>query len=137
MIDISYNFKVFSVGSVQVTNEMKHIAATISIPNASKVKATVSLFAVGKDFLPILATSFLQFDTSLKSYMVVYEKNAVATPSAKSYTSSIGRRRQADRLIHFESRNVTNNSRFPSRAFEYTGDGFITCVKFTFNVSRF
>jgi len=36
-------------------------------------------------------------------------------------------------LIYFESRNVTNASRFPSRAFEYSGNEYITYVGFSFN----
>ncbi len=93
------------------------------------------------NFMPAISGwPFNKDDAASKSFTVVYVRNATATPSTSTvtkYTSSIGRRQPDDRLIHFESRNVTNHSRFPSRAFEYTGDDSITCVKFAFNVSRF
>lgn len=131
------NLKVFSEGTVQVTNEMKNIDATISVPNARNVTATISLYGFGMNLMPIMSGwPFEKGENSLKSYTVVYVKNAT-TINEKTYASnSIGSRQPGDRLIYFESRNVTNVSRFPSRAFEYSGVDSITYVGFSFNVRR-
>lgn len=122
-----------------VTNEMKNIDATISIPNARNVTATISLRGFGMNFMPIIrGWPFDKDESTPKSYTVVYVKNATATPSGKSFASNaIGSRQTGDQLIYFESRNVTNVSRFPSRAFEYSGEDSITYVGFSFNVSSF
>lgn len=117
---------------------MKNIEATISIPHAHNVTATISLRGFGMNLMPILqGWPFDKEDTSPKSYTVIYVKNATARPSEKTVASnSIGNRQPGDQLIYFESRNVTNVSRFPSRAFEYSGDEYsITYVGFAFNVS--
>lgn len=123
---------------MDVSNETKKIEATISIPNARNVTATISLRGFVMILMPTLQRwPFDKEDTSAKSYTVVYVKNATSTPSNKTFASnSIGNRQPGDQLIYFESRNVTNVSRFPSRAFEYSGDEYaITYVGFAFNVS--
>lgn len=91
------------------------------------------------NLMPILrGWPFDKDDTASKSYTVVYVKNATASQSGKTFASnSIGCRQTGDQLIYFESRNVTNVSRFPSRAFEYSGDDLITYVGFAFNVRFF
>lgn len=134
------NSKVFSEGTVQVTNELKNIDATISIPNARNVTATITLSGFGMNLVPVLSGwPFNKEDKSPKSYTVVYVKNATSASarSEKTFASNaIGSRQPGDGLIYFESRNVTNVSRFPSRAFEYSGVDSITYVGFSFNVSR-
>ncbi|XP_037035160.1 uncharacterized protein LOC119073661 [Bradysia coprophila] len=95
--------------------------------------ATVPLHGFGKDLIPLLSRlPYKKDDESTNSYTVVYVKNA-RPPKKPSASNSIGARQKGDRLIHFESRNVTNISRFPSRAFEYSGDESITYVRFAFN----
>ncbi len=79
--------------------------------------------------------NLLRKDYETKSVTFIYKRNAIQS-TAKPFASqnAIGHRRKNDSLIHFESRNVTNVSRFPSRAFEYSGDEYITYVGFSFNV---
>lgn len=72
-----------------------------------------------------------------RSLAMVFVKNATRSAEAKnSSKNAIGVRRLGDELLYFESRNVTNASRFPSRSFEYVGDDrtSITYVGFSFNV---
>lgn len=77
-------------------------------------------------------------DYIIRSLAFVYKKNATNPIGIKSFAqNAIGRRRKGDELIYFQSRNVTNASRFPSRAFEYSGSNeYITYVGFSFNVSK-
>lgn len=73
-----------------------------------------------------------------KSFAMIYVKNATSSATRKQYSqNAIGSRQMGDELLYFESRNVTNGSRFPSRSFEYTGSDKtrITYVGFSFNVS--
>lgn len=118
---------------VQAVNKMRKFVATISIPYASNVTATLSIHGFNMNSM-LEAYSFDKEVTSSKSYTVVYVKNA--TKSERTFaTNSIGIRQPGDQLIYFESRNITNYSRFPSRAFEYAGEDSITYVGFAFNVS--
>lgn len=73
------------------------------------------------------------YDT--KSITFIHKKSAHPLQVKRFAQNAIGRRRKNDELVYFESRNVTNGSRFPSRAFEYFGFGYITYVGFSFNVS--
>lgn len=118
---------------------MKNIAATISIYNALNVTATISIYGFGTTLIPALrGWPFQKDDLESKSFTIVYMKNAIAATAEKQYAkNSIGNRQPGDGLIYFESRNVTNVSRFPSRAFEYSGDDSITYVGFSFNVRVF
>lgn len=95
-----------------------HINATLSC------KATLKIYKE-KDYRSYLGDK--------QSMIIIYVKNKspIQKPFAKN---SIGKRLSGDRLIHFESRNVTNNSRFPSRSFDYNGKDYITYVGFSFNV---
>lgn len=73
-----------------------------------------------------------------KSITMIYVKNATSSATIKPYSqNAIGSRQKGDELLHFESRNVTNVSRFPSKSFEYSGNDQtrITYVGFSFNVS--
>jgi len=73
-----------------------------------------------------------------QSIAMIYVKNATSSATKKSYSqNAIGSRQKGDELLYFESRNVTNVNRFPSRSFEYSGNGQtrITYVGFSFNVS--
>lgn len=70
-----------------------------------------------------------------KSLTFLYTKDAF--PSTKPYVlTSIGKRQNSDELLHFEHRNVTNYSRFPSKVFSYNGGEYLTYVRFSFNVRR-
>lgn len=122
---------------MEVTNEMKNVDATVSIYNALNVTATISMYGYGSSLMPTLRRwPFTDKDYSVKSYTIVYIKSASeADPNKKFSRNSIGARQLGDQLIYFESRNVTNISRFPSRAFEYSGDDSITYVGFSFNVN--
>lgn len=69
---------------------------------------------------------------------MILVKNAFSPAETKPYSqNAIGKRQHGDELLYFVSRNVTNNSRFPSKSFEYVGDDTtqITYVGFSFNVS--
>ncbi|KAJ6643356.1 hypothetical protein Bhyg_08316, partial [Pseudolycoriella hygida] len=125
---------VLSEGKVEVSNNLKNIDAIISIPNARYVTATITMKGFGMNLMPILKGWQLTSDaTSTQSYTMIYVKNA-ERHSPKTYsTNSIGTRQPGDQLIYFESKNITNVSRFPSRAFEYSGDDAITYVGFSFN----
>lgn len=66
-------------------------------------------------------------------------KDASPPPSKSNVQTSIGKRQTGDRLLHFESKDVRNYSRFPSRAFSYNGsdrDEYLTYAKFSFSVSN-
>lgn len=73
-----------------------------------------------------------------KSIAFVFKRNSTKTEEKPFAQNAIGRRQEGDELMHFESHNVTNYSRFPSRVFEYSGlykGEYITYVGFSFNVS--
>lgn len=113
---------------------MKHVAATISIPNGRNVVATIKLEGYGADFRIGWPSS--KKEVAPRSCAFVYVKNAVQSAERVFSSNAIGTRQPGDSLVHFESRNVTNFSRFPSRSFEYSGDVAITYVGFSFNVSH-
>ncbi|KAG4066715.1 hypothetical protein HA402_007351 [Bradysia odoriphaga] len=77
--------------------------------------------------------NWLRNDYETKSMTFIYKKNADSSRKKPFAQNAVGRRREGDSLLHFESRNITNSSRFPSRAFEYSGSDFITYVGFSFN----
>lgn len=106
--------------------------AKIHINSTLNVKVTLKVYKSGTyTFVP----SFGNLEVT-KSLVIIYAKNA--SPTQKPFAqNSIGTRQKGDRLIHFQTRNVTNQSRFPSRSFEYVGEDSITYVGFSFNVSRF
>lgn len=115
---------------------MKNIDATISVPDAQNVTVTISMYGFGQNFLQTTGSywPFTKDEVSSRSYTFVYARNAKLSKKPIA-SNSLGARQQGDQLLHFESRNVTNISRFPSRAFEYSGDESITYVRFAFNVS--
>lgn len=113
------------------TDTMQTFNAQVHIRNAFNVTATLRIFGVGMSSLSIMGLRKLQ---ATKSLTYVHVKNSIK--SQKQFAqNSIGKRRKGDQLLHFESRNVTNKSRFPNRAFEYAGEEFITYVGFSFDVS--
>lgn len=96
--------------------------------------ATIEIYAFGIIELPSFGR-WLKDDYDTKSLTFVYKKNSNKSLKTKPFAqNAIGRRRNGDKLVYFESRNVTNASRFPSRAFEYSGNAYITYVGFSFNV---
>jgi len=100
----------------------------ISIKNALNVTAVLNIYGVG---YPI---SVVMRDQGARSCTVIYAKKARPSENSKQFAqNSIGKRREGDTLIYFQSRNVTNVSRFPSRSFEYSGNKYITYVGFSFN----
>jgi len=131
IIDVSAN----STGKLEVTNELQNIEATIFVHNALNVTATITIYSYGVAFLPILKQwPYEKDDYATKSVTIIYKKNATVSDVPRSFSrNAIGSRQSGDGLIYFESRNITNISRFPSKAFEYSGDDFITCVGFSFN----
>lgn len=127
-----------------VDREKKIVTATVHIPNATNVIATINLSGQAATFQHSL--DFVGFyhahaskNAPSKSLAVVYVKNATSSVESRPYSqNAIGSRQNGDELLYFESRNVTNSSRFPSRSFEFTGDNRtrITYVGFSFNVSK-
>lgn len=98
--------------------------ATIHIKNATHVTANLTIYTLD---LP-------QYRRGLSRYSITYIYVKNATSTVKPYAqNSIGKRRKGDELIYFESRNVTNTNRFPSRVFEYSGSEYLTYVSFSFN----
>lgn len=99
--------------------------ATINIKNATYVTATLKIYTIN---LP-------HYLTGLSRYSITYVHVKNASQIEKPYAqNSIGKRRTGDELIYFDSRNVTNISRFPSKVFEYSGGEYLTSVRFSFNV---
>ncbi|KAJ6648691.1 hypothetical protein Bhyg_03922 [Pseudolycoriella hygida] len=105
----------------------------VRIDNAVNVLATISAYGLGVD--PKMRNNFVEQPTKGVTYIHA-KKSAFSSDSKHFGQNSIGRRQKNDELIYFESRNVTNKSRFPSRSFEYLGqnlNAFITYVGFSFN----
>lgn len=114
--------------------DMQIFDGKVSIKNALNVKATLKIRGMGMIPLPTMGLRKLH---QTKSLTYVHVRNSSESRSQKeSAQNSIGTRRSGDQLLHFESRNVTNKSRFPSRAFEYASGEYITYVGFSFNVSK-
>lgn len=109
------------------------VNAKVNIYNSQNVRVTISVY--GESNLPFgYMPVFRQMEElNLKSLTFVYVKDALPSDARKSQ-NSIGNRQKGDQLIHFESRNVTNSNRFPSRGFHYSGHEYITYVGFSFNV---
>lgn len=76
-------------------------------------------------------------DAASKSVTIIYSKDESSYKEPKFARNSIGKRQAGDELLYFQTRNVTNVSRFPSKSFEYTGNHYITYVGFSFSVSFF
>lgn len=147
-----YMFQVPSTGRVNVYSE-EQVDATIHINFAYNVTATISIYGSlpGTDqcyslkkkyfyeFLNELASipryrGFPSSDYTQKSLTFVDVRNANKSLK-KTYRNSIGTRRKNDQLLFFESKNVRNISRFPSRSFSYSADAYINYVGFSFDVS--
>lgn len=125
-------FKAESEGKIKVSG-MK-VNAKINIANVRNFSATISVR--GESNLPFGYLQAIQQHekVEMKSLTFVYVRKASPTPKPNAQ-NAIGNRRDGDKLLHFESRNVTNFNRFPSRAFQYTGKEYLTYVGFSFNVS--
>ncbi|XP_037047722.1 uncharacterized protein LOC119082326 [Bradysia coprophila] len=127
---LEFDINVKSEGSVS-SSYGKKIEAKIHINNALNVTANIYIYTMGLSVMPQFNFYREHYDT--KSITFVHKKNADSSKKQLFAQNAIGRRRKGDSLLHFESRNITNSSRFPSRAFEYTGSDFITYVGFSFN----
>lgn len=99
--------------------------ATIHIKNATHVTANLTIYTFN---LPYYLKGLSRYSVT---YVHVKNTTAIQTPHSQN---SIGERRRGDELIYFNSRNVTNINRFPSKAFEYSGSEYLTYVRFSFNV---
>lgn len=131
--NINISFKEKSTGTINVSSDKK-VTAKIHINNVHGFTATISVR--GESHMPFSYLEAFQRieDLNFKSLTLVFVRKA--RPSVKANAqNSIGNRRHGDKLLHFESRNVTNFSRFPSRVFQYSGKDYITYVGFSFNVS--
>lgn len=112
----------------------------VHVVNGTKVKASVTIFSE-PDLFRYMDMSFLN-DNSVKpkpsSFAIVHVRRANATrQELKTSQSSVGTRQLGDKLIFFDSKHVTNTSRFPEDAFEFNGGQSITSVQFSFNVSNY
>ncbi|XP_037036840.1 uncharacterized protein LOC119074664 [Bradysia coprophila] len=121
--------------TINTYNKRKEDAQTfdaqVSIKNATNVTATLRIHGMGMMTLPSMGLRKL---TSTRSVAYVHAKSSIPSIKQNGFVQSlIGKRRNGDELIHFESRNVRNQNRFPSRAFEYSGSEYITCVGFSFD----
>ncbi len=131
------------VNFTSVDKEKKIVKATIHIPNATDVIATVEISGDAAKFKHSLDFVGFYHDHASKnapsrSLAMVFVRNASSPEEPKRhFQNALGIRQHGDELLHFESRTVTNNSRFPSRSFEYFGDdkSRITHVGFSFDVS--
>jgi len=129
-LEIDVNVK--SSGYLNASNNKKLIEGQIDINNALNVTATITIYGYGIVQMPSFHR-WLRNDYITKSLTYIYKKNYDSNQVKQFAQNSIGRRREGDELIHFQSRNVTNASRFPSRAFEYSGTEYITYAGFSFN----
>jgi len=124
-----------------VDREKKTVKATIHIFNATNVTATIYISGDAAKFQHSL--DFVGFyhdhaskNSPSKSIAMIFVRNSTQSVTRKPhFRNSIGLRQSGDELLYFESRNVTNSTRFPSRSFEYIGDDKtkITYVGFSFN----
>ncbi|KAG4070499.1 hypothetical protein HA402_005731 [Bradysia odoriphaga] len=138
--DVQYfeiDVNVPSTGYVQVYNH-ENVHATIHIDNAYRVTAIISIYGS----LPASIPKYGGFGRSAyiqKSLTYINVKNATRANTGtkianKNYENSIGARRRDDQLLYFESKNVRNNSRFPSRSVSYSADDeYINYVGFSFD----
>jgi len=106
-------------------NQRSNYDATISIKNATHVTATLTIYTFN---LP----QYLR-GVSRHSITYVHVKNTSTSLESPYAQNAIGKRRKGDQLVYFESRNVTNIKRFPSRIFEHTGSEYLTYVAFSFS----
>lgn len=138
MLLLTNNIDLLKANSTGVINVSGlNVNAKVNIHNAQHAKASVSVF--GTSNLPFgYMQAFRQMEQiHCKSLTYIYVKKTLPPTVQKLYAqNSIGNRRHGDQLIHFESRNVTNSSKFPSRGFQYAGDEYLTYVGFSFNVSQ-
>ncbi len=108
--------------------------ATIHIENTKNVLANVTIYESGS---VTITNKFLLEGGPQNNKSLTYISIKDAFPSSKPYVrSSIGKRQKGDKLLHFESKNVMNYNRFPSKAFSYHGTEYLTYVRFSFNVSN-
>lgn len=110
----------------------------LNIVNARNVTVTCKIFGpnvnvmTGGD-LNLYAKSSQQ--TKPKTMTIIYGHNSTQTRNRKVI---LGHRQKGDKLIQFESKNVTFMYRFAETEFNYHNDKqFITAVGFSFDVSVF
>lgn len=114
-------------------DDMQTFNGKVIIKNAVNVTANLEILGMGMISMPSMGLRKLE---RTKSITYVHVRNSNPSINQKKFSqNSIGQRRHGDQLIHFESRKVTNKSRFPSKEFEYAGGEYITYVGFSFNVS--
>ncbi len=110
------------------SDQYSNYDATITIKNATHVTATLTIYTFN---LPQYLGNLFRH-----SVTYVHVKNTTSIKPTSYAQNSIGKRCKGDELIYFESRNVTNNNRFPSRVFEYSGSKYLTYVRFCFSVRQ-
>jgi len=136
--DVDYfeiDVNVPSSGNVHVYSNL-NVDATIHIDSAYNVTAIISIYGTLSAHIPRYV-GFSKSDYHQKSLTFIDVRNANKNLNKnlkKHYQNSIGSRRKNDRLLFFQSKNVTNISRFPARYSSYSEDSaFINYVGFSFD----
>lgn len=113
----------------------KIVKSTINVINGTNVSVTATIN--GFDSTISSSTLMQIFDQKTyfqpKSFTLIYIHNATQSKYRKI---SIGQRQTGDKLLTFESKNVTISNRFAETEFEFENEStYLTYVGFSFSVS--
>lgn len=114
----------------------KNVQVMLNVVNGTNVKITGKIYGpsvnvFNSDMLKQIAQSNQR--TIPKTMTVIYGHNSTKTRNRKVI---LGHRQQGDRMIQFESKNVTYTYRFAETEFKYHNDKqYVTAIAFSFDVS--
>lgn len=135
-----FNFNLQeSYGTIEVSSEEgkeKTLQAMFNIVNGTNVTVTAKIFGPSVSFLTggHLLMYANRSRTNPKTMTVIYAHNSTQTRNRKII---LGHRQPGDRLIQFETKNVTFMYRFAESEFKYQNEKqYITAVGFSFDVSH-
>lgn len=116
------------------TNKEKTLQAQINIINGKNVHVVGKIYGPSVNILD--ADNLMKFgllQSTPRTVTIVYGHNATRTRDRKVI---LGHRQQGDKLIDFQTKNVTFSYRFPETEFIYQNNrSSITSVGFSLDVS--
>lgn len=112
----------------------KNVQAILSIVNGTNFKVTATLHGSGVNLIDVgmLMKAIGDKDATPKTFTVVYAHNQTKSLNRKVV---LGKRQHGDKMIAFQTKNVTLSSRFAESEFEYADKHkYITSIGFSFDV---
>lgn len=112
----------------------KTLQTILSIINGTNFKVTATMYGASVNLFDAdsLIKSLGEKQTKPKTFTVVYGHNSTRSLNRKI---NIGHRQHGDKMLAFQSKNVSISSRFAENEFEFQDNQkYITSIGFSFDV---